>query len=743
MFSPKAKSVRTKAEGGAGAEPKASTRSLLSFNPSNFTKIFKNPTNFVQSTFGNVTGSVLVEHEEKETNPFTIPRTVISPSSTTTSYTVQHKSLVPNGKTRHDKVIPFSTGSPAKYVSPSHSTVHLSSKATTNGGAHVDEHPSIQRYSNSNATASVISTISAISSSNEITSTLSTRTPTRVSKIVTTDSTQSPIIFETVKLNRSPSMSGTVTPLSNMTTFTTETVIPKWMATITPTPCVNNNSMHNQTDTDANHSLINKSSAVIKPMTTNNKNDVAAYRIDGKMSSNDGGLSLFDRNVNIDFDCASKVSNSSELGRNGNVINANNAIRNDISFGPSGTSKSSNNNIDYNSQHCIDQIESNGVYETNANKLDHYSNAGYHSQMPMTGDIVIEHEADRLDSQTLYQLRQQQQQRQQTLQLLQMSTSTYTPNAPDRNENVIAMSSGGTAISTATVNNNSIIDAKKSNTNNGGLLTGVNLSNNSSPSHITNSGNNNTIVTNKYNQNFLLSKSMELHDIQEELYALEEEEDTDSNYDPFVVRSACTKGWNSLPVHKYANYYGSASIQPANNNFSAASFGAASSATLLSASNRNPFLELTVTTSTITPSTTSPFFHQSPSHIEVSVSPLTPSTGNNNNGTCTAFGTAENIFTSLRYDHAAGNGQQQQITFGEQSNQAAVNANLHSEPITPEAIHTLQLFLRQHGTEYIKEFLQVINIFRYWDVGSWGAYGISTEFFFFFFCKDGKQRTHW
>lgn len=784
MFSPKAKSNRLKNDAANGTETKSTARGLLSFNTSNFTKIFKNPTNFVQTTFGTATASSTVA-EQEETTPFTVPRTNISPSTITTLTTITttntnpcapNKNLISNGKTRNDRVNPLPSASPAKYSSPLNPSVnHGSPKITGNGDARTEP---TTKFNNFSATSSfVATTISGrnneimsspipqppingpktfISATAATAAAATTKSTDMTSKMTTNlDSKSSLIIFETVKLNRIPPLPSKIISVSTANA-TSENSSPKRMSNNSSSNA-NHNPSHNQMDTNASNSIINRSCAISKTISsttatsatnaTNYRNE-ALYRSRSAIENSEVGLKAFDRNAGVSFDYVNQVSNINELGRNGNVINANNAIRSDFGCGGGASGgvgcKNANNNIDYNLQHCIEQIEASSAFETNANKLDHFATLNYH---PIAIGNAVEHDTNRSNFQTAYQLyqqehyqQQQQQHHHQTTHLLQMNAN-YTPNEADGNKNVIAsMSSGGTGINT-NINNNPLPEMKKMTNNGCNDATGATItttttltanSTNIANTNHTNSGNNNTIVTNKYNQNFILSKSMELHDIQEELYAVDEEDNY--GYDPFVVRSTAGKGWNSLPVHKYANYHGSspliataASTLSINNNFSAASFGAACSATILSASNRNPFLQLTASTSPIMPSSTSSFLEatSATSHQP----PMTPSTVLNNS-TCTAFATTgSNIFAALRYGHTSFNGdndnvgddndnndqhqhQQQQISIvDEQPNELDTIVNLHSDPITPEAMHTLQLFFRQHGTEYIKEFLQVINIF--------------------------------
>lgn len=671
MFSPKAKSNRIKNDTTNGAESKSTARGLLSFNTSNFTKIFKNPTNFVQTTFGAAASSAssTVAEPEETTPPFTVPRTNISPSAITTltntnananvnANTPNKNQLISNGKTRNDKVNPLPSASPAKYSSPLHPSVNHSSPKTTSNGDARNEQPTAKLR---NFAATIISSgrnTEIVSAPNTQQGPKTTSTAATVTAIAhhggrAHEDSRKPslIIFETVKLNRgpTPAMPSSIGNSVSIANATSENMSPLRMSNHASTNA-NNNPNHNQMDTSFCNSIINRTCAISKTISsttatstapatiaTNYRNE-ALYRNRSAIENSEVGLKGFDRNAGVSFDYVNQVSTISELGRNGNVINANNAIRNEFGFGAGGGGasgggggcKTANNNVDYNLQHCIEQIEASSALEANANKLDHFATLNYH---PIAVVSAVEHDTNRSNSQTAYQQYLQQQKQQQQM------NSNYMPNGADGNKNVIAPMSSGVTVANANLNNNPQPDARKA--INGGNETAAITVTATLTTNTTNAGNNNTIIANKYNQNFILSKSMELHDIQEELYAVDDDESY--GYDPFVVRSTADKGWNSLPVHKYANYHGSnpliataASALSINNNFSAASFGAACSATLLSASNRNPFLQLTATTSPIIPSSTTSFFVQpNAGHLEatavISHQPMTPSTANNNN----------------------------------------------------------------------------------------------------------------
>lgn len=525
---------------------------------------------------------------------------------------------------------------------------------------------------------------------------------------------------------------------------------------------VNNNLIHNQMNADACHSLIDRPCAISRTIASTTTSITAiGHMSDNSINSGGGasrtemtdgsvGLKAFNGNAcNRGFDSAKTVSNSNELSRNGNATNANNAIKNLDGM-------NANNNID-SSQH---QIEVNNVFGVNANKFDHFAVAGNYHAITAAASTPVEYDCNRANNQASmiqqnpskqqYDQHHQQairQQQQTAYQMLQMNNALYASNGPaDGNENVIlttltsgaSPNSGGIGCATAAAA--ATTPASQTSTNSG--------------------GNNNTIVANKYNQNFILARSMELHDIQEELYALEEEETY--IYDPFVVRRSGTgKCWNSLPVHKYANYHGSIIVEDASTSY--ANNNNCSAASLLTGSNRNPFLNAVCAQSAtaITPpssasstsslsTTMSTFFIQpnndnrsnhsdtmAVNNTIISSSPsMTFSKVNNNTGTCLAYATTAtpatagtNIFAALRHEctaddeYGTGDGmgiddndhlQQQLLNIAEHPNEDIrgydATVHSHSEPITPEAMHTLQLFFRQHGAEYIQEFLQVINI---------------------------------
>lgn len=736
MFSPKTKSTRIRADSANGVESKATSKGLLSFNTSNFTKIFKNPTNFVQSTFSNVTSinstaSSTADQQEPSINPFTVPRTNISTANsnantiTTTAAanaSTPLKSLIPNGKPRNEKDIAVCSSSP-----PTDSSQFIASnssaKVTSNGAARNEANKIVDRDQQMAPNASPCI---------ERRSSTGSRTPAIEPVKATADTTASSIIFETVKLNRTPSQSKLIPP-----TVAPNTLDAEKANNVVKSP------IRSQMDTDGHHSLGNRNGTNSKTISTacsngiSQKSDALSNRNKSQLSTGGGGGGASNGSngsIGVGFEYANKANDKIEPVRNANVIIANNVNKSDTGF--VSECFNANNNIDYNLQQCIEQIEASSVFETNANKLDRFCTVNYHP-IATVGDYFAAHETNQINAYHQQQQQQQQQglyQQQSPQQYPEQNPSLLSFNLfqqrradarsyPDGNENELV----SIPATTTSPNNNSVTDGKKCTSGGNGLSN--NTINNSSPSHGSNGGNNNTIVTNKYNQNFIVAKSAELHDIQEELYNFDDEQHF--AYDPFAVRQVESKGWNSLPVNKYANYYGttmaatatSVPIPPTNNNnMSAASFGAASSALSLSAFNRNPFLQLStnVTTSPISPTSTSPFFC-SANQFESSTMAHTSSTANNNNGTCSEYATT-NIFATLRCDNATHqqqqqqqqqqyHSQQQQITVDEESNELLSDAgNLHSEPMTLEAMHTLQLFLQEHGTEYIKQFLEVINI---------------------------------
>lgn len=108
MFNQRQKSIRNKPDAAPTANSNATTTTsasspksgLLSFNTSNFTKLFKNSTNFVQSTFGS--GSTSTAQAQSQSPPSSLLLQSQAATHNSSSEITEQSFTIPSIKKRHD-----------------------------------------------------------------------------------------------------------------------------------------------------------------------------------------------------------------------------------------------------------------------------------------------------------------------------------------------------------------------------------------------------------------------------------------------------------------------------------------------------------------------------------------------------------------------------------------------------------------------------------------------------------------
>lgn len=745
MFGPKTKSKTVTTTAATNELTKNPSKGLLSFNTSNFTKIFKNPSNFVHTTFGSVAATISNTDDDEDAAddvpPFTVPAS--ASASRRSFYASNNKYRTPsNDNAKYEKVIATTSTSGIvasldKCSAPlgrGHSRIASSNNASpesANGDtmnevnskrAHLQTTTQMVRNNNeiTSATAYSPNTRRRTIPSNS-TSTMNgiPKEATSVDNSIAMSSTMpsSPVIFETVRRDRIPS----ATRIDQLAVATPSHSHSPGNSELDGNRAPNNNNIIQ---------LINRSCA------TSRMTDSTS--IESKLAYGAGGLKAYANQLTDD------------LGRNGNAINADNEIKNVRSV----SDANANNNIDFSSKQEIEAIH---AFKTNRFKQSSTMAGGDGLHASMVATTIDAYDKQRANDQPTMMIEQNQCKQQYDVRPQQTAYQTWqlnngahaTPSAADGNENVILTSVTPVA------------SPNSSHTGIGGCTVAT-VAASTTPASANNGGNNNIVVANKYEQNFILPRSIELHDIQEELYTLDAIENNRNN--PFAGTG---KSWNSLPVHKYANYFGSTMVDQAvspsyvNNNkltaTAAVLFGAAASHTITPLpppplfNGSNPFLSWS-TTAVSQPAITSLSPNLSPMAIGGIASATT--TGDNSSlgatyatdsdclsattsiGTVGAAAACYGLSSTIDYGSAGDNNGNDHFRHCQQRifNSATVaaddedilaynaHANLHSDPITPETMHILQLFFRQPGSECMQEFLQVINIvlaIPFWVCENW------------------------
>lgn len=774
MFNPKTKSIRVKPDSPAAptttnstndTKSSSSSKGLLSFNASNFTKLFKNSSNFVQTTFGN--SSTVAVHQSSNLSSsfpeqsFTIPSykkhndtsnhvnvkkerdilstpVLIAPMVTTSTSSVS--ALVTS--------LPSSTSSPLPLPlnAPNYITI---TNGTATGIALVKPRMVERKLSeklqksnkfdgNNRNTIPPLTTATAIIASNSshtnaiISANAKTTASTQSLDTIQKKNNESIILFETVKLNKI----GSTVPSSTISSHQLDSKLS--FNTIDnqrkgdtdgkrndrigdnkklPSQKELNNSMNMsrmKNDKNIPISTINISSPVIASTSYSLLPTLATTELQSNHITN------FNSNSKNNFDNASKGGGNMILSTLDNDI-SNKMLNGDGVSSYNGI----NNNLDYNLQECIAQMEADNPFDSSSTKLNYLDKITNPSiEPPFTIRYKPNNSSESKHNEYYYE---------NYVPIPKEKTTSESGNyQQDSNENIISAPKINTSTinitTTSAINNNNnntintnCVASKKVNNNN--------ISNNSSNSSSTSTNTNTNILLSNYNQNFIITKTTELHDIQE--VDGDDEQQIDDE-------------------HAFANRYSNWNTTK-NNHFPilASSFAAAASAHDITPTNRNPFLQLMAASSTSHPNTiqsvpsssettSASMFFKSANNVTVSQSPLPSMTNNNNNNnnndTCVAFSMNEpnKLFASLSSSSSpftvaaatevTNNGIDSKLTTIHQKQQIQLNnfiepdfelntVNSNStqlQVITPDVMNTLQLFLKEHGNEYIKQFFQVI-----------------------------------
>lgn len=657
MFNQRTKSIRiTKTDSSSmnggeyvDANNKSSSSSspnskgLLSFNTSNLTKLFKNPTNFVQSTFGSGNNSNI-------TSPFSNQSNSISheQSFTIPSYR-KHQNASHNNVVKKERdilstpvlIAPVLTTSSASTIVSSLSASSTQSVALdtsnyaniSNGNvtaAFVQMRTSVEKnsldqkivkknqflsspkaFSPNNINRKAISSESITKTTNSFTPSISTAS-TSVANTISLISTKS-YINSSSKNSTSTPVTATIAP------FSVSNVV-KTKSNDRPTVSRSNDSILFETmKTNKNTASMTLGSLETSKKVTPTTNSILLSKHEHRKKQsecNDEKLSKFENtclleNDNLTEFKMAKASTSSspslktvsttfdnDNARQKAIFNSlmKNDLQNSTETEISLSNFSCNNNMDYNVQECIRYMESENPFEQSAMKLN------YLQQISM--DAIAAEATRKTSSSSLQNVFKTNGEEKCSNDILYLENcislpiqSTKQSNGDtnnyyqqDNNENLIALAK----MAKKHVNDNTIDD-------NDDTVENVHSNNNDSTNNnesdnvddstkddcvqkltsnsVTNSQQN--ILLSNYNQSFYLPRATELHDIQEN-----EDDDDIENDDENAFINRYGDNW-SMSKNPLYGIKGTNNYQPKITNPS--SFAAAASAIQ---SSRNPFLQL-------------------------------------------------------------------------------------------------------------------------------------------------------
>lgn len=740
MFNQRTKSIRIKPDPAAPttvtspvADPKATgsaSKGLLSFNTSNFTKLFKNSSNFVQTTFGGAVGTASTSNGVTQLS---------SPEQSFTIPTYKKPSNSSNHSTAKKDILSTPVLIAPTVTSASGSTLVSSLSASSTPA--VSLNPS--SLSNGNVAATFVQfrsasldIKSATANSHKFPSSPIT-TPASGSNYRNTLSSDPPSkknynnLFETVSAGK-----GTPSPSPSSSIAKQHHKLDTSVA-----------ASHHRRNDNADYYVENKENRIGPIATTTvaaKSNEFACQKQldnstnlsrlkNGNVSANDPapkpsaiGTEVLlphetTKNATMLVDMYGVAVMPPDNDASGKILNAypatngSGATYNNGSSPSSSSSSSSNsnNNLDFNVQECMDQMlaadspfdKLNYLQQMNNNPSSSYDaykiSANSHKSMENIYENCVRMPSKQSDDNRG----------------AESAASNYYQQ--DSNENIIASKSNGvasvSAASTSIANNN------KNNANTIST-TATNSAQKSNNNNISNASN--------YNQIFFVANTTELHDIQE---IDDDEDNADADYDPrnddenaFVSRYC--GNWslakNPALAKHHKNY-----VPPAT--MSSASFAAAAAAMNdFQTTNRNPFLQLMETPASTSSAGTSIFFNgRSPCDDIVASASSTTTTNSNINNAGLGINEPIKLFDSLAslaivaasmtrengendaIDACLGNllAPEMRMANGHASHSSSTPTN-DTSIVPADAMKTLRLLLKERdGNNYIKQFLQVIS----------------------------------
>lgn len=717
MFNQRTKSIRIKPDLPVAGNPSTPTsattpstdaksssasKSLLYFNPSNFTKLFKNSSNFVQTTFGatsNVQQNPSANHNNNNNNSNSPNHHVQqqhkqaqAPTPISTSYQDSSKTntanqiVIENGNKAPQFKIP-TTKSPTLSSSslPANASNYYPTSSGTNTGTVIQQQQQQQqKHSEKTLSSPELKKCSTPPITNPSRTYKTAPTPTKtLSAPVLSDPSQkmtnnSSIIFETVKLNKK------LSSISNNkldSSVNTKEMATEFYDDRNNNQC-NTEDMHVRYDQDK-VAKINRDAKNELHVSSSQSINENKYVNSSKIQSASPIHSQLSRLSN------SRPIVTQSLDNNGVQSNKQTVVANSLKNNNISGSSNNSNSLDFNLRECLEQMNANSFIEKSNLNL-------FHSQ---DNNGMMKFSQDPIES------------------LYNIPSKIRLPDSAGPDDHIRPTSPNSSSSSSSSSPSSSSSSTSNSPTDN---KNNSNFSSNNSTKKVSNSTSNsmyNNILSN-YTQTLVVPKPTELDDIKEI--------DIDEDGNPIYNNTDTHLNWHLRQLNR------STSSFP----LSAASFAAASSLPAnVPTNNLNPFLQLMANPTalnSITSDKLSIFSSNDNGAAPVSI--------NDNkifNNTCTAYSLNETnklftssltSLTSLVNEMAANDVLKDthfsKIAHPDKMAQSFTNANgmepsnfefkvnagnLNSHFIAPDVMNMLQLYLMEHGNEYIKQFLQVIN----------------------------------
>lgn len=714
MFNQKTKSIRIKPDFPVAGNPTAppstasptndaksssASKGLLYFNPSNFTKLFKNSSNFVQTTFSAAAAAQQnptannnnnnsyspnqhIQQQQKQAQAHAPPLVAKSyqdhPKTNTTNQIV-----IENGSRALQFTIP-STKSPT--LSSSSLPANASNYYSTLSGTKNDTVIQLQHSEKALSSPEMKKCSTPPMTSNSRTYNNSYRaTPTKtLSAPVLSDPSEKmtnngSIVFQTVKLGNKKSSLISNDKLDSSMEM-------KEMA-----KDFYEDRNNNQCKTEEMHVKYNPDKAAMINRDAKNESHVSVSLpsmndIKYMNTSRVQSMSPVHSNVSRCSNTRPIVTQSLDNGvmQTPKQTVATNSLK--INFDTDNISKdsSSNNNLDFNLRECMEQM--------NASSFIEKSNFNFFHSQDNNG--MLKFSQDPLES--LYNTPSQ---------IKLPNNGASDDNARPTSPNSSSSSSSSSPSSSSSSTSNSPTENKSNSTSNN---SGKKISNAASNSIYNN-------ILSNYTQTLVVPKSTELDDIKEV--------DVDEDGNPIYNNNDTYFNWHLRHLSRTTSSFPS----------SAASFAAAASSltTNLPSNNRNPFLQLMANPTALNnvpPNNSSSIFSSNGN----GTMPVSINDHNIFNNTCKEYTPNESnkLFTSslaslvnemamndvLNDTHFSKIAHPDKVSQSFNANGTMSNfeckvngGNLNSQYIAPDVMNMLQLYLKEHGNEYIKQFLQVIE----------------------------------